>query len=389
MRRVSLAILLVTKALYGESISTEDYEIASYCLPSRPVIDEKVEIKENVVIKEKCLKAEGDKFSPRDIRVADPKFTFSGYFTASYVQPLVTNAHYAAEAIPLPLPTPNWVINEINPCFHVAYDVGVVGIIHSSQSYVKLNWRHLCSFDSSTVYVPESDMLGPFFSIGPDASPYSTATGKVNYYLQEGTVNYGTPIEVGSKLLAELYMGVNYAYISQKLEYFYANSSEEISRSIFTPSTFSGAGPQIGTTLAFHLIDGLDLVMGAAGSLMYGPVSNGTKYESTSPLLSGLDITAPNTQTTTMASRNQLVPSFDGQAGIAYTQAFCKCSKVAIEAGFRAQVYLGALQSVDMGSEVPLDSIYASTVGVYARTFQKNISNLALAGPYLSIALQF
>ncbi len=392
VRTYSLAIVTLfslTGALYAETKSTEDYEMASYCFPLKPVEQPKVKVQEpetpcSVNLKEPCKKP-----LIRDVRVDEPKNCFLGYFTISYVQPSATNMHYAAEALPLPVPTPNWIIHEIKPCLHVAFDVGVTGVINSAQTFVNINWRHLCSFDSDTVTVAQADMVGPFFTIGPDASAYSFASGKVNHYMQEGRVNYGTPIKVGDKLSAAVYMGVNYAYLSQTLEFAYSNASSEISRNIYTPSTFSGAGPQLGTSLAFHIIDSLDLAMGGSLALLYGCISNSTKYESTSPLLAGLDITPPNTQTTTTPSTNQMIPSFDGQAGFAFNKVFDCCCSLFVEAGFRAQLFLGAFQSVDMGSEVPIDSVADSTVGVYARTFQKNISNFALAGPYLSISLEF
>jgi hypothetical protein len=87
-----------------------------------------------------------------------------------------------------------------------------------------------------------------------------------------------------------------------------------------------------------------------------------------------------------------MVPGFEGKLGLAYDFEFCRHYMVTLEAGYQAQIYLNSIRSIDICSEVDLGAVAAEingTTGVYARTFSRTISDFALAGPYLTLALGF
>jgi len=252
-----------------------------------------------------------------------------------------------------------------------------------------LNWEYFNASDSSRTTVPVQDMVGPFFTIGPDASPYTLSSGNVDYLFQEVNLDYGILVNFGKSTKTNLFVGVGYDYIKQTLTSKYWNADETVSRTIVSPSSFSGAGPQVGMNFDYTIVDGFKLSGQSMASLLIGTMKNSTTYKSVSPLLGALGISPPNRQTTTVDSRTQLVPAFEGKLGLAYEVLFYDNYMFKIDGGYQAQVYLNAIQSVDMGSEVPLNSIAATTVGVYARTFQRTLSNFALAGPYLKIAFGF
>src|SRR5271155_3663982 len=52
-------------------------------------------------------------------------YSFEGLFRALYLLPSGSDLYYAAEAIPLPLPSPNWFIEDIRPEYHFGFDVGL------------------------------------------------------------------------------------------------------------------------------------------------------------------------------------------------------------------------------------------------------------------------
>lgn len=326
---------------------------------------------------------------PMNVFLASPDYIFGVNFTALIVQPVATNMHYAAEALPLPVPTPNWIIYDIQTDYQFGFNIGLEGVFHKTNTSLMLDWKRFYSSDSSSVSVASQDMLGPFFTIGPDASPYTSATGHVNFHFNEVHLDYGMFVNFGDRTKTNVFTGVSYAYIKQILTSTYSNASESISRSITVPSTFSGAGPQVGMTFSYQIVEGLHLAGDSVASLLVGAISNKTTYESESPLLVGLGISPPNTQTTSTSSKTQLIPAWSGSLGVNYLQNVRQSFWVCLEAGYSAEVYINAIQSVDMGSEVPIDSIADSTVGVYARTFQRNLSNFALAGPYIKLALNF
>jgi hypothetical protein len=87
-----------------------------------------------------------------------------------------------------------------------------------------------------------------------------------------------------------------------------------------------------------------------------------------------------------------VVPGFEGNLGLAYDVNFKKSYMFKIEAGYQAQIYINAIPSIDMGSEVALNAIGAigtAATGVYARRFERVTSDFGLAGPYIKINFGF
>ena len=324
----------------------------------------------------------------RDVFLSCPECSFDFEFKALYLQPTTSNLHYGAEADPLPAPTPNWKIHDIDPDYHFGFEVGASTVIPGRNAKAKVNWTHFYSKDSATTVLPSSDMIGPFFEIGPDASPYSKAKGHNVFRYDAVDVDYGLCINFGDYLHTNFFAGVEVSRIHQDRTSFYSNPDKTIFRTIKAPSQFLGAGPQLGMDFAYGICNGLQLTGGGAASLLVGDMKNHTNYESVSPALIPLGINPPNSQGTHGKHRTQLVPAFEVKLGVAYSFALCDFT-VNLEAGYQALVYINALQSVDIGSEVVTPPVTPDTVGVYARTFQRNLSNFALAGPYVSVNIGF
>jgi hypothetical protein len=108
-----------------------------------------------------------------------------------------------------------------------------------------------------------------------------------------------------------------------------------------------------------------------------------------SPALGSVGVTPPNVQSTKVQKKTQLVPAITTKLGLNYIFSFCSHSMVRLEAGYEAQVYLNAIQSVDMGSEVITPPVVPDTIGVFARTFRQTLSNFSLTGPYFRLEAGF
>lgn len=327
--------------------------------------------------------------SASDIFLAHPCHTFELYGTALLLQPTGNHQHYAAEAFPLPAPSPHWQIHDVSTDYHFGFDVGFRGIIHSTNTNITLNWEHFHSTDSASKKVASTDMIGPFFEIGPDASPYKKAHGKVTFHFDEANLDYGILINFGDRLKTNLYSGVSFAYIKQTLSSKYSNFEGTVARTIKVPSTFIGAGPQVGLDFAYRIVKGFHFVGEAAASLLVGTQKNHTAYTARSPALEPLGISPPNRQKTNVHNKTQVVPGLEGKLGLSYVFAYCDHFMIKLEAGYQAQVYINAIQSIDMGSEVVTPPVVPDTVGVFARTFEQTLSNFALAGPYFTLDVGF
>ncbi len=113
--------------------------------------------------------------------------------------------------------------------------------------------------------------------------------------------------------------------------------------------------------------------------------------ESTTPALkAGLGITPPNEQSTTVSRRvRNSYPGSKGTSALAYTLYYSKHCLFKVAVRPETQIYLNAIQSADIGSEVNTPPVTPDTVGVYARTFQRSLSNFALSGPFVNVTLGF
>ena len=265
--------------------------------------------------------------------------------------------HYAA-AIPLPLPTPNWNIFDIHPSFHFGFDLSFKATSKKDNTF-RINWEHFTSHKSACISVGTQNMVGPFFEIGPDASPYIDATGKVKFRFDEVNVDMGHYIEFGNRLKVDFFGGVGVTSIKQTLDSNYSSTDGSIVRTIKTPTSFIGAGPQLGASVMYNLCDELYFTGQGLCSLLSGSSKNHTKYTATSLLLANLGVSSPNKQQTCTERRTLVLPAFEQKLGLAYAFIFKKRVLIHVEAGYQAQIYLGALQSVDIGSEVVIQTNFS------------------------------
>ncbi len=290
---------------------------------------------------------------------------------------------------PLPLPTPNWKIHDIDTDYHYGFDLGVSGNFCNAHTNLSIDWEHFNSHDSAHKTLATSDMIGPFFEIGPDATPYTKAHGHVKFNFDQANLDYGIFIHFGSRLRTNLFGGVGFAQIKQHLSTKFSDPTGTIERTIKNPSKFIGAGPRFGMNFSYKIAKGFKFEGGFAADFFMGNLTNHTSYASTSPALAGLGITPPNKQRTRTSQRSQLVPGLEGNLSFAYTLYCYKHCLFKVAVGYETQIYLNAIQSADMGSEVNTPPITPDTVGVYARTFQRTLSNFALSGPFVNVTFGF
>jgi hypothetical protein len=338
-------------------------------------------------------KAEGPKsvkaaYFPSDVFLSSPPCTFVASFQALVLQPSGSNLYYAAEAHPLPLVTPDWKIHEVHPGYHFGFDVAIGRAFHSTNSSLTLDWEHFDSGDSDRRKVSSQNMVGPFFEIGPDASSYKKTEGHASFRFNQVNLNYGVFVHFGDRLRTDFFAGVSFARIRQIMRAKYSNLAGDIKRTIKIPSTFLGAGPQLGFNFSYCIVKGFQFIGEGIGTFFVGRLKNHTQYTTASPALIPLGI-AVNKQRTGVSERAQVVPGLEGKLGLSYSYLFCKHYVIKIEAGYEAQIYLNAIQSTDMSSQVDLTPGIQAIEGVYARTFRRTLSNFAMAGPYAAIDFAF
>lgn len=338
--------------------------------------------------------------SPVAVMLEAPNYSFDVNFTALFMKPLANNLDYGAEAFPFNYGdsqaaiSPSWSIPRISTEYHFGFDVGVAGVFHDTCSNLMLNWeRYHSPNDTNTTTVSSlSNMVGPFFEIGPDGSLYKTSFSEVKFHFDEININYGTNVSFGNRLHTNLFSGVSLVRILEERFTQFSNMAGTIVRTLTAPVKFMGVGPQLGLDFNYRVVDGFQFIGRARASLYVGSFKNSTTYSTTSDLLVTLNDENPNIQTTTPVNKLDMVPGFEAKLGFAYEYLFNEHYMFKLEAGYQTQVYINALRSTDLGSEVALGSqgsIGTAATGVYARTFTRVVSNFSLAGPYVMASFGF
>lgn len=315
-------------------------------------------------------------------------YAFGGEVKFLYLQPTANNLGYAAEAIPLPLPSPDWIIHDIRPDYHPAFEVSLNAQSCDSCFNGEVRYTRFHSEDSNSTNVGTENMVGPFFEIGPDAINYLTSKGKCtfDYNAIDLTLGYGFCLQ--DCFHANLFAGIGGVRIKEKVTSHFADASGLITRKITTPISFTGIGPELGMDFSYAFCGNFQLVGSTTAALLVGNIKNHTNYVSNIPEVDAEGIPMPNEQSTKGHKKTQVVPAFEGKLGIAYN--FCLCDwNVGIDAGYEVRYYINALQSTDISSEVITPPDVPDKVGVFARTFKHTLSDFALAGPYVALNIEF
>jgi hypothetical protein len=323
------------------------------------------------------------------IPVVSPTYQVHLFFDPLILKAGSSNLHYAVEAFPLPAPSPNWQIYDIHPGYHFGFNLGIKGYFHSLDTAIISNWQHFNGSDCSKHVAGSNNMIGPFFEIGPDAIPYTQSEGTVKFDFDEFNIDYGQLFKCGQRFGGTAFCSVSYVHISQTMCSLYSNEDASITRTIITPTCWTGAGLRVGLDFMYDIYKGLALAGKTTASLLNGSLRNQTTYLAVSPALEDLGITPPNVQHTRECSRSQIVPALGQKLGLAYTYQWCDRYALILEAGYLIQVYFQALQTNDISSEVITPPVTPDTVGVFARTFHRTTSNFSLSGAYISIGVGF
>lgn len=335
------------------------------------------------------------------VKLGSPCYTFDTVFNALILQSFANNSDYAAEALPFnygdaqPAVSPSWAIPVISPGFHFGFDVGINTVFHHAQSSLRANWeRYHSSSDTASLDVANTtDMIGPFFQIGPDASFFKKGNGSLSYDFDEVNIDYGSFVYFGNRIETNWFLGVGFLRLVQNRTSRFANLSETIARTLNIPTKFIGAGPQLGFDFNYKIAKGFRFIGNSRATLFVGTFTNSTTFTTSSPDLVTLGDQSPNIQTTSVDDKTGITPGLESKLGFAYEFCYCSNYRFKIEAGYQAQVYINAIRSVDLSSEVPIPnpgaSLGSSTLGVYARTFQRTVSDFGMAGPYASVEFAF
>jgi len=325
--------------------------------------------------------------------------TYTTYGEFFYMQPSSTNFYYGASAIgitqglpfPASIASPDWTILKINPDYHPGFEVGVKFALNDSNIEIGVDWQWLHNHDSNSFQASNAagHMVGPFFDIGPNSAAYKIAKGKATSHFDEVDVTFGKQLCFFNHFHTRFYGAVSFLRIMQSLHSSYSNVSGTIVRNVKTNSTFTSGGPQLGLDYDYRIYKGFFFSGRSVCSLFVGQMQNTTTYQSYTPELALLGLSQPNNQSASIPNQTEVVPAFEQKLGFSYLGIWSRVMAT-FEVGYRFQIYLDAVQNINMASQaIPVDFIATPDVGVFAVAFDQSNSNFMLQGPYAKVGFDF
>jgi Legionella pneumophila major outer membrane protein precursor len=302
-----------------------------------------------------------------------PHFEISG--SLAFLQPGAGNLEYATLVSPLPVPSPDWVNQSINPKFSPAFRVGLRYMPDSSND-IELNWTHQNADNSGSVVAGPTQFVGPPFDIGPAGAIWSNANGTVHTAYDAINLEGGHTFCADCAFKLRTFGGLEVAYIHQNLTGMFGGLG---TFSDSTNSAFTGAGPRLGVMGQFDY-DHLEFTGEIAGSALLGTMQSRVDFVTATPnsALVGFPV---NTQSFASPNARQVVPGVDARLAVAYAFAPASAGQFKLELGYQAAVYFNAVNTYALTTVAAPPSV---GVGVFFNTAQHLQSNFTDQGPYVT-----
>lgn len=318
----------------------------------------------------------------------EPGFEFSA--SATYLQPHADNLGWSVITTVLPIPSPNWSVNTIEPDYQLGFNLGARYIFSNPGTDVQLHWSHLDSNDSDEVFVnPTSQWVSPFSQTGTPPTSTGQITGisllkvahvKLDFNYDAVNLDLGKFINFGSNLQTRLFTGLSSVFIKERL----VSTFHGLPLPIFVfdnTSSYKGIGPRLGLNNNYEFYRGIHLVGQFAGSVLYGRMQPAQyQFTGTSKELIAANIYV-NHEGLANPAVNQLVTALDAKLGLSYSYNYNQKTEWTFEAGYMGALYINPLSSYETNTNViPIDSGSLSTSSA-----KHTQSNFSVGGPYITV----
>jgi len=307
-----------------------------------------------------------------------PYFEISG--SLLFLQPGAGNLEYGTLVTPLPLATPNWSNQSLSPNFGPAFRVGA-RYMPNEFNDIELNWTHLNTTTNAAFSGTPTQMVGPPYLVGPEASLYKNANGDVQFAYDSVNLDGGHTFCAECTFQLRVFGGVEVARIGQNLTGTFQSPDGTASSANTTNSLFTGAGPRLGMKGQYAMGD-FQILGEVAGAALVGTARSRIDFSTLSTTLVGL-----NNQSLTSPNATQVIPSIDARLATAYVFPPSNHGQFRIEVGYQAAVYFNAVSEYSLTS-VPTAPMIPP-VGIYLATAQHLQSNFTDQGPYLTGSWMF
>ena len=316
---------------------------------------------------------------PADVDVVRrvPRFEISG--SLIYLQPGAGNLEYGTLTTPLPLVTPSWANQSLNPNFTPAFSIGARYNAGASNDF-ELNWTHLTNTTNGSFFASPAQMVGPPYSIGPESAAYKDAFGTVHSAYDAINLAAGHTFCDACEFQLRAFGGVGIARIGQDLTGLFESPGGLASSTNTTHSLFTGAGPRLGMEGQYALGD-FRFIGELAAAALIGTEQSSINFTTISPA-AGL-----NNQSLTSPNATRVIPNIDARLAAAYVFPPSPYGVFKVEAGYRASVYFDVVNQYTL-TQVPT-MLMLPPQGIYLATQLHSQSSFVDQGPYVTAKWAF
>lgn len=306
--------------------------------------------------------------------------------TALWLKPGASNLNYAILNKALPILTPNWYEEELQPGYSPGFELSVRYVAPDSEGEdLQASWTHFKSSTSSSVRADGVNyFVGPDYEIGPDAAVIREADGKADFNYDVVNVDVGQSMNASKHVHVRFFAGLSTGFLREEVQATYSGIDTDLHAfSMYqqVQSNFTGIGPRVGLNFDYATRSNFSFTGEAAVSALIGTLSSKTSY------IGNSFVTTDNHQTISDQNVHQVVPGFDAKLGVNYQHAFSPDTVFTLSAGYQAAVYINAISQYIPESLVSDEGL--ETGSIYVATLSHTLSNYSVQGPYLKFGLQF
>jgi len=332
-----------------------------------------------------------------------PGFEFSAGVLV--LRPGADNLGYATVTTYLPIESPQWAVQTVDPAYQAGFSVGGRYVFPSSGTDIQLNWEHLRTSDWTALVVgdPITQWVTPFSQTGPATSAppneiglfhFKGAQAEVDFAYDMFNVDVGQTVNIGANTQFRLFAGLSCVWLKQQLvSTFFNDPNIEptfpdteapgdpslVSISLDNTSTYTGLGPRLGFSSAFNLSRGFSFVGQLGGAILAGWMQP-AQYSFTAIFLDG-----SNREQISSASVSQVVFAGDAKAGVGYSRPFGNGSVLNVEAGFKAALFIHPFSTYETSTNV----LTLNIGSLSTNSMRHTPSNFTLHGFYATCGVQW
>jgi len=259
---------------------------------------------------------------------------------------------------------------------------------------IDVNWTHLnTSANAGVVVNPQTQMVGPSYYIGPQASNYGMGQGYATFAYDAVRIEAGHIFCPECSFQFRPFGGVEVANINNSQTGNFSNATgAQVDNgglnflSSTVTSKYIGVGPRAGIQTSYDWND-VQLISKFGAGLLIGTQQSNFGMMTTCtvgcPAERTLGPLVGNVQSWTAPSNTQVVPTVDTKLAAAYAFAPTSYGQFKVELGYQAALYFNVNNQYHL-TNVPPQLQTSAPSGVYLATGDRTQNNFFVQGPYIS-----